>query len=210
MNTLTVPKISRESLPDADRVGVLASVLCAIHCGLAPLLLIFLPAFGKIWAHPASHALVAIFIIPLAIFSIRKGYRNHSRHWVVALAVIGIICVLVGAVLPTFTEGESPVVAEKPAATEEGVSVHTTEEACSSEDCAETAAAPGSSADETHAACVDQCCPSAQISDTGEWSIHVPPAAIVTTLGGLFLIAAHIGNLWSFNKCCESEACGSA
>ena len=57
--TLTPPAID---LPKIDRVGVAASVLCAIHCGIAPVLLIAMPAFGRIWAHPASHALVAIFI----------------------------------------------------------------------------------------------------------------------------------------------------
>ena len=86
-STLTPPAID---LPKADRIGVAASVLCAIHCGLAPVLLIAMPAFGRIWAHPASHALVAIFIVPLAAFSIRKGYRAHGKRWVMVSAMIGI------------------------------------------------------------------------------------------------------------------------
>jgi len=96
MNTAT--SSPRFQLPDADRVGVAASVLCAIHCGLAPILLLALPTFGKIWAHPASHALVAIFIVPLAVLSIRKGYQKHRKRWVAITAVIGILCVLIGAI----------------------------------------------------------------------------------------------------------------
>ena len=34
-------------LAKADRIGIGASVLCAIHCAAAPFLLLLLPAFGK-------------------------------------------------------------------------------------------------------------------------------------------------------------------
>jgi len=209
-------------LPDADRVGVAASILCAIHCGLAPVLLLFLPAFGRIWAHPASHALVAILIVPLAIFSIWRGYRRHRRRSVLLLAASGIFGVLIGAGLPAF--GKEP--AGNPAAIPVATNLETIEvskadaetSACQ-DDCCLTAgattpptflsvaaiAAPESIPQA--AACVDQCCPSAQISETGEVSLHIPPAAIVTTLGGIFLIGAHSLNLCACRKCglsCES------
>lgn len=73
-------------LADPDRIGVAASILCAIHCAVAPVLLLSLPAFGRIWAHPASHALVAVLVIPLAIFAIRKGFRRHRNRLVASAA----------------------------------------------------------------------------------------------------------------------------
>ena len=51
------------------------------------------------------------------------------------------------------------------------------------------------------AVCVDACCPSIVIDEQGEKSFYIPPASIVTTLGGLCLIAVHAGNLCS---CCST------
>jgi len=216
MNTANTAPTPRMSLPDADRIGVAASVLCAIHCGLAPILLLALPAFGEIWAHPASHALVAIFIVPLALFSIRKGFRRHRKSWVAVMAGIGIFSVLVGAVLPAFgKEVPAPAAIQKAPAEGSGVAVCDDQE-CSDEECAAGGCAASCSAEgqdgeaSTVVGCVDNCCPSAQISESGEISIHIPPAAIVTTLGGLFLIAAHFGNIMGCRHCCQptvSVAC---
>ena len=73
-------------LAKADRIGIGASILCAIHCAAAPFLLLLLPAFGKIWAHPMSHILVAMLVVPLAAFSIRRGYLTHQKKWVLVTA----------------------------------------------------------------------------------------------------------------------------
>ena len=144
---------------DPDRVGVGASIFCAIHCGLAPFLLILMPAFGRIWAHPASHALAALLIVPLASFAIWRGFRRHRRVWVLTVAVLGILLVLSGAALPAFA---------------------TT---------AETAAS------------TDTCCPSVKADLAGKTTIHIPPAAIITTLGGFVLIVAHLGNICACRQC---------
>lgn len=137
MNTVNAATTPRISLPDADRIGVAASVLCAIHCGLAPVLLLSLPAFGKIWAHPASHALVAFLIIPLAIFSIRRGYLRHRRRWVAWVAGTGILCVLVGAVLPAFSKEVPALVAIQEAPSEESGVAACDDEGCIAEGCSD-------------------------------------------------------------------------
>lgn len=49
--------------------------------------------------------------------------------------------------------------------------------------------------------CVGGCCPSFVVNDAGESSLHIPPASIVTTLGGVFLIMLHVINL-SGCRCC--------
>ncbi|MDG1071454.1 MAG: MerC domain-containing protein [Akkermansiaceae bacterium] len=207
--TLTPPAID---LPKVDRIGVAASVLCAIHCGLAPVLLIAMPAFGRIWAHPASHALVAIFIVPLAAFSIRKGYRAHGKRWVMASAMIGILFVLVGAALPAFSK-ETPVNDPAPQVAAPVETEETEEGTCDAPTCEETTCDLCPSLAETEAsdepaACIDNCCPSVQVSETGEMSLHIPPAAIITTLGGVFLIVAHIGNLCGCAHACRQATCG--
>ena len=191
----------------ADRIGVATSVLCAIHCALAPVLLIFLPTFGKIWAHPASHALVAIFIVPLAGFSLLKGYRKHRKRWIVVSASVGIVFVLLGATLPAFSKVDNPVsgLVNEPTNGAEPAKVEACESSCESscEGCASEAMDEPTDTE----ACVDGCCPSIQVSESGETSLHIPPAAIITTLGGVFLIAAHVGNLRSGVWICSVGDC---
>ena len=46
-----------------------------------------------------------------------------------------------------------------------------------------------------NAQCVDECCPSLQVNETGETYLHVPPAAIASTLGGIFSIVLMLKHL---------------
>ena len=221
-------------LAKADRIGIGASVLCAIHCAVAPFLLIMLPAFGKIWAHPLSHILVAMLVVPLAAFSIRRGYLTHQKRWVLVTAYIGIFVVLTGAALPAFSkETQTPIASpnelEKEAKADsdtEGESVFTfsvsddseTEEVKTEEEStftflvddeaeAENSKVEGECDMTEGTQCVDDCCPSLLVSDTGETYLNVPPAAIASTLGGLFLIVAHVGNICACGHSCRNGKC---
>ena len=221
--TATVPASPSLTLEKVDRVGVAASVLCAIHCAIAPILLIALPTFGKIWAHPASHILVALFVVPIAAFSIRRGYQTHGRRWVAVMATIGILFVLIGAALPAFSKGidksESAAVGAGTGSEGDGpvnASAIGGKSDCAQGDCAKGDCAEGaceSTVEEGAAAqeggCVDNCCPSLQVDESGKTSLHIPPAAIVTTIGGLFLITAHVGNLCACGHACRMSKCES-
>ena len=91
----------------ADRIGIIASVLCAIHCALTPVLLILMPTFGKAWAHPATHWGMAIVVIPIAIMMLVKGYRKHRKKWVVGVGSLAILFIIIGAILPYTEAGTS-------------------------------------------------------------------------------------------------------
>lgn len=54
-----------------------------------------------------------------------------------------------------------------------------------------------------HGGCAD-CCPSVQVeAEGGAWSVRIPPASIVTLLGGVALVAAHVANLRL--RCCSAH-----
>lgn len=89
-----------------DRMGIFASCACTVHCLIAPLLFLFLPRFASVWAHPASHALVALFVLPMAGTVIRSGYRKHGQRWIAVGALIGMTLIVVGSVLPYVDSGE--------------------------------------------------------------------------------------------------------
>ena len=176
---------------DPDRIGVIASVLCAIHCAIAPVLLLFAPAFGRWWAHPASHWIVALFVVPLAGVMVARGFRIHRKHWVMASGATGILLILAGAALPYTgmaksgeAEGNAPPAPATVAAAEEANSESAGQGEAAEADC-----------------CKDGCCPSIVTDEQNETRLHIPPASIATTIGGLALILAHVGNICCCSTC---------
>lgn len=55
-----------------DRIGVALSGLCAIHCLALPVLLVVLPFVDAHLLHNAVHPVMAMFVAPVAIRSLRK------------------------------------------------------------------------------------------------------------------------------------------
>jgi hypothetical protein len=101
-----VHSVAGDAVSRWDRLGVCASVACAFHCLAAPLLFLAAPTFAGIWAHPSSHALIGLLVLPLAGTVLIRGYCVHRKLWVATAAVFGIACILLGSVLP-FLEGET-------------------------------------------------------------------------------------------------------
>lgn len=89
-----------------DRLGIWASAACAVHCFAAPLLFLLVPTLAGIWAHPASHVLIALLVLPLAGTVLLRGYRVHRRRWILTTTVLGGLAILVGCVLPYVSFGE--------------------------------------------------------------------------------------------------------
>jgi hypothetical protein len=82
----------------ADRLGIIASVLCFIHCVLTPvavsLLAVgahYLPSEEKI------HRVLAVFVAALGSLAILFGYRRHRQSRVVLLMSSGLVLIVTGA-----------------------------------------------------------------------------------------------------------------
>lgn len=180
MDTITLPQLTGGKGIEADRLGALASALCAVHCAVTPLLLLILPSFGRVWAHPASHWGMALLVVPVASIMVVRGFRRHHRKWIVGCGLLGVLLILSGAALPYLENGKSlsnlfsfslpiRVPSESPR-------------------------------------CVDLCCPSTT-HVAGKAVLHIPPASIVTTLGGIALIITHLGNLSACRACGKKRSC---
>lgn len=202
---------------DADRVGVCLSVLCAIHCAVTPFLLILAPTFGKIWSHPASHWGMALFVVPIAVLMLTSGYKRHRRQWIIATGSLGIVLVIIGSILPYIEPSPQPSpIAAIPeeegefvyqvGATSESDFVYVVGEESESTEVEEEifVYVKGEVMPEITCAtgCTDNCCPSLVTDADGNVRLNIPPASIVTTLGGLFLIITHVGNLCCC-PCCK-------
>ena len=80
-----------------DRFGALASLLCAIHCALLPLLFGVLPAIGL--AFLAGHTFERVFVafaILLASVSLLHGLRTHGSFLAFLFLIPGILLLVAG------------------------------------------------------------------------------------------------------------------
>ncbi|MBX2853227.1 MAG: MerC domain-containing protein [Phycisphaeraceae bacterium] len=177
-----------------DRIGITASLLCAIHCIAAPFLLLLLPAAGSIWAHPAVHWVLAVLVVPLALWVLFKGYTKHGNKLTLVAATVGALLILAGLISPMI---HSEPVVEFTVPTLFG-------------DAGASATTPLASAVPagTAPACTDACCPTITQGENGS-IIAMPPGGLLTLLGSVLLVLAHTSNLIAC-RCFSKTPCGDA
>lgn len=65
-----------------DALGIAASVACAIHCALLPLLITSLPLFGiNIINNTAFEAGMIVLAFGIGSYSLYHGFRKHHHRW---------------------------------------------------------------------------------------------------------------------------------
>ncbi|MEM6459616.1 MAG: MerC domain-containing protein [Planctomycetota bacterium] len=85
-----------------DRIGLVASLACAVHCLAAPFVLMLMPLVGGTWSHPAAHWVLAALVLPLAGWVVWRGFRRHRRRSAPIAAALGAGFIVAGLILPEF------------------------------------------------------------------------------------------------------------
>ncbi|MGE0488611.1 MAG: MerC family mercury resistance protein [Vulcanimicrobiota bacterium] len=87
-----------------DKLGMLASGACLIHCGLLPLLSL-LPAFGAIHIeHDGIHSILLGLALPLAGLALIPAYRKHRRLEIALCGGLGLLFLACGLLLHTMEQ----------------------------------------------------------------------------------------------------------
>ncbi|MEX0300242.1 MAG: MerC domain-containing protein [Kordiimonas sp.] len=74
-----------------DRVGIVVSSICLVHCLVVPFVIILLPAFlHDIPESEWIHIVLAIVAIPVAFMALTRGYKRHRSIQPCSLALPGI------------------------------------------------------------------------------------------------------------------------
>lgn len=73
-----------------DKTGASVSVLCLLHCLLLPVLAPIIPFLEAVEESELSHLFFAILIVPIAVLTFDKGYREHKKKLVPTLGYIGL------------------------------------------------------------------------------------------------------------------------
>lgn len=85
----------------ADRIGITASTLCAIHCALVPVLLTALPLTGlQFLANPWLEWSMILFALLIGIFAIGRSYFiRHHKPFPLIMLITGFGVILLGHLL---------------------------------------------------------------------------------------------------------------
>ena len=79
-----------------DALGIAASVACAIHCAILPLILSSLPLFGINIINNGSFELFMIGLaMAIGVYSLWHGYKkHHHKLYPVIFFTLGILCLV--------------------------------------------------------------------------------------------------------------------
>lgn len=87
------------SSPKLDRVGMIASTACAIHCAAVPMLLGVLPVIGlgflaKEWFEWMMVGIAAV----VGLTAMWRGHKKHHHHRPVCFFISGLVILLVALI----------------------------------------------------------------------------------------------------------------
>ena len=83
-----------------DAVGMLISILCLVHCLVAPLLIAAVPALGLgFLAVDGIHVAFAVAVLLAAVVALIPGYRQHHKVSVLVLGASGVLLVAAATTL---------------------------------------------------------------------------------------------------------------
>lgn len=74
-----------------DTVAIGLAALCAVHCLLTPVLVIFLPIIAtSFFVHTDFHLWMILLVLPTTGLAIFMGCRKHKDKWVAGLSTLGL------------------------------------------------------------------------------------------------------------------------
>lgn len=89
-----------------DKMAVIFSGLCIVHCFLPPLIISLglMGVAGKLLSSEWVHLTLLLPVVGLALLSLPSSYRSHRSHWPMVLAALGITALCSALVLPETME----------------------------------------------------------------------------------------------------------
>jgi phosphoglycerol transferase MdoB-like AlkP superfamily enzyme len=89
---------SPKAMPKLDNIGMTASLLCAIHCAVVPILLTSLPLLGLgFLANPWFEWSMIIFALLIGCYAIGSSYVHiHHKLLPMGLLIAGFLIIIAG------------------------------------------------------------------------------------------------------------------
>ncbi len=84
--------------PVADRIGILASAVCLVHCLFLPLLVPLLPLLAGVAEVESVHEGLLVFLTLCALLAFVPGFRAHRIGSVLAFGGLGVVLLALGVI----------------------------------------------------------------------------------------------------------------
>lgn len=89
-----------------DRLGIVGSTLCLIHCAATPLFVgVFSVAGFNFLGGEQFHQIAALLLALVAFFAFMPGFRRHRNGWVFGAGALGVLLLIVGGFAVSSLEG---------------------------------------------------------------------------------------------------------
>ena len=80
-----------------DKLAICGSALCAIHCLLSPVLLLFFPLLGSValFDEHTFHQVITGLLVPVSALALAVGYWRHQNYIVSILGGLALVMLVV-------------------------------------------------------------------------------------------------------------------
>ena len=193
-----------------DRLGISASALCLVHCVALPFLLAGIPTLARFESSLGTgfHIAMAVLVTATVVPALRGGFKRHRDVPTLAFGGWGLSLILIGLLTSDGHGGHdhgSHAETEHHAGHDHG---HDHVHAAHDHDHAEHDHAAHDHAAHDHAAHDHG---HAGHDDGGDHAEHqhslMSRESILTMLGSVFLVTAHVRNLSKCREGCQLEGC---
>ena len=90
-----------------DKISILLSTVCAIHCFLWPLLVVSLPTIAALQLdNEVVHFWIVLTVIPSSYWALSSGVKLHGNYRFLVIGVSGLVLLLLALVLGADLIGE--------------------------------------------------------------------------------------------------------
>ena len=91
-----------------DNLAISLSAICALHCLLLPVAMIFLPAISATFVGSEDfHKAMLYFVVPSSIIALSLGCKMHGKNHVYVYGAVGIGVLLIASFFGHDLFGES-------------------------------------------------------------------------------------------------------
>ena len=93
---------------NSDKIAMTLSVICVIHCFFVPSFLILGAGYLSLTIdNEFVHKAIVLLAIPISLFALSIGYKNHKTSSFIPMAVFGLLMLILAVVLGESVLGET-------------------------------------------------------------------------------------------------------
>ena len=93
---------------NSDKIAMTLSAICVVHCFFVPSFLILGAGYLSLTIdNEFVHKAIVLLAIPISLFALSIGYKNHKASSFIPMAIFGLILLILAVVLGESVLGET-------------------------------------------------------------------------------------------------------